>query len=929
MKHELLAPAGSYDTCRAVLAAGADAVYLGGARYGARAFAQNFSESEILAALDLAHLHGKKIFLTVNTLLKNRETGAELFRWLKPYYEHGLDAIIVQDYGVFQFVRERFPRLPVHASTQMSVANVYGASFLKKQGISRVITARELSLSEIRRIHEEAAVEIESFVHGALCYCYSGQCLMSSLIGGRSGNRGRCAQPCRLPYQVRDEAGRVYRGKERFPLSPKDLCALDLIPQLCEAGVYSFKIEGRMKSPEYAAGVTQIYRKYLDMYEAAPERFEVEDTDRKALLALGSRSGFTRGYYDMRNGREMMALTDSSHSSGAAQDVYRTAEPDRIPAEGRIILRVGEPMCLTLWGERKEPGRPARGEPAEMISALEASGAGKSAEEKSGSAVCRRQEPEAGKSAEEKSGSAVCRRQETEAGKSAAEKSGSAVCRRQETEWKIKKITVTVTGEIVASAEKRPLTREDVRGRLSKTGDTPFALSGLEIVMDDGCFVPVKQLNELRRKAFCQLEQSMLHSYRRTLPVAEDALPERGMVAEDAFPEGETVAEDAFPGRGTVAEDAFPGRGTVAEDASPGRGTVAEDASPEGETVAEDVFPARGTVAEKMFSERENIESARLRVAGEDGTAGKKMSCGCGADREKQGVLNVLNVQVSDEKQLSEVLRYPFVSMVSLDFHNCGAQTSGDDAQMYASHFAVAERALRRIRSAGKQAAYCFPYVFRENTSLYYENDEWKEILRGFDTVWVRSYDSLEFCMEELRLRPEQISLDYGLYIYSETAYHAFAALGFGKYTASPELNQGELAHMPNEKAEFCLYGDTPMMVSAQCVYKNYLHCMKGKPSGTKLYLSDRYEKIFPVHRNCKDCYNVIYNSRPLYLLHQAGQIKKLAFGSCRIAFVSEDAGTVHRILRDYERSFLRGEDLQAPSRKEGFTNGHFRRGVE
>ena len=265
MKHELLAPAGSLDICKAVIHAGADAVYLGGSKYGARAFAQNFSESEVLEALDFAHLYGRRIMLTVNTLLKNREMGRKLYEYLKPFYEHGLDAVIVQDYGVFQFVRKYFPELPVHASTQMSVANVQGARFLQKQGAARIVTARELSLPEIRRIYDETGVEIESFIHGALCYCYSGQCLMSSLFGGRSGNRGRCAQPCRLSYQVTDETGKVYHRKEKYPLSPKDLCAVELLPQLCEAGIYSFKIEGRMKSLEYAAGVTGIYRKYLDL----------------------------------------------------------------------------------------------------------------------------------------------------------------------------------------------------------------------------------------------------------------------------------------------------------------------------------------------------------------------------------------------------------------------------------------------------------------------------------------------------------------------------------------------------------------------------------------------------------------------------------------------------------------------------------------
>ena len=343
-KHELLSPAGSLEICKAVLNAGADAVYLGGDKFGARAFAKNFTQNDIQEALDFAHMRGKKIFLTVNTLLKNKEIETELFSYLKPLYEHGLDAVIVQDYGVFQFVHRNFPELALHASTQMSVSNVSGSKFLVEHGAERIVTARELSRSEIRRIYDETGVEIESFIHGALCYCYSGQCLMSSMLGGRSGNRGRCAQPCRLAYQVTDERGNLLHKKEKYPLSPKDLCTISQLPQLCESGIYSFKIEGRMKKLEYAAGVTSIYRKCLDLYESCPEHYRVEDADMERLLAFGNRNGFTAGYYDMRNGRSMMTLTDSYHSSNEAKAAYQAPEETKVPVELKAVFHAGEPM---------------------------------------------------------------------------------------------------------------------------------------------------------------------------------------------------------------------------------------------------------------------------------------------------------------------------------------------------------------------------------------------------------------------------------------------------------------------------------------------------------------------------------------------------------------------------------------------------------
>ena len=204
-KVEILAPAGSMESLKASIAAGADAVYTGGMMFGARAYAHNLSKEELLEAIDYVHLHGRKLYLTVNTLIKEREMENELYEYLLPYYEQGLDAVIVQDIGVFRFIKEHFPGLALHASTQMTIAGIDGAKLLEREGAERVVTSRELSIEEVKKIADETDLEIESFVHGALCYCYSGQCLFSSFLGGRSGNRGQCAQPCRLLYQAEGE----------------------------------------------------------------------------------------------------------------------------------------------------------------------------------------------------------------------------------------------------------------------------------------------------------------------------------------------------------------------------------------------------------------------------------------------------------------------------------------------------------------------------------------------------------------------------------------------------------------------------------------------------------------------------------------------------------------------------------------------------
>lgn len=342
---ELLAPAGSYEGFEAALGAGADAVYVGGTLFGARAYAKNFDQDELLKAIDTAHIYGKKLYLTVNTLLKNKELTEQLYDYLLPYYEEGLDAVIVQDWGVFSAIREMFPGLHIHASTQMTITGPEGMRFLEEQGASRVVTARELSLEEIFAMHQASSLEIEAFIHGALCYSYSGQCLMSSILGGRSGNRGRCAQPCRLPYEV-SLPGKGYKGKkDTCPLSLKDISTIDILPQILHAGVTSLKIEGRMKQPGYTAGVTSIYRKYLDLlFEKGQENYQVLESDRQYLLDLFNRGGSCEGYYLMQNGPSMMAFSNEKKTGDIKPEIKKKKEK----VMGILLLYQGEPVTLKI-----------------------------------------------------------------------------------------------------------------------------------------------------------------------------------------------------------------------------------------------------------------------------------------------------------------------------------------------------------------------------------------------------------------------------------------------------------------------------------------------------------------------------------------------------------------------------------------------------
>ena len=328
---ELLAPAGNLEIFKGVIESGADAVYVGGSMFGARAYANNFTEEELLEAIDFAHLRGVKVYLTVNTLIKNSEF-SKLYDYLLVYYKRGLDAVIVQDIGVVKAIHEYFPSMEIHTSTQMTVTGADGVRFLSQFGVTRVVMAREVSLAEMKRIHEETGMELEAFVHGALCYSYSGQCLFSSILGGRSGNRGRCAQPCRLQYTVEGK-------KDEYILSLKDMCGIKALDKLHDAGVYSLKIEGRMKQLEYACGVVKYYRSYID------SKKPVSDADYDRIKALGNRCGFTDRYYFDHNGSDMVTYVKPNFVSNAAEP---SPEKRKLSIEGELVLREGEPGSLTV-----------------------------------------------------------------------------------------------------------------------------------------------------------------------------------------------------------------------------------------------------------------------------------------------------------------------------------------------------------------------------------------------------------------------------------------------------------------------------------------------------------------------------------------------------------------------------------------------------
>ena len=816
---EILAPAGSFDSMKAAVAAGADAVYMGGSRFGARAYADNPDEKGLLEAIDYVHLHGRRLYMTVNTLFKEDEL-KELENYMLPYCERGLDGVIVQDLGALAFMRRHFPGLELHSSTQMTVTSVYGARMMKEMGCSRVVTAREMSLEEIRRIHDEVDIEIESFVHGALCYCYSGQCLMSSLIGGRSGNRGRCAQPCRLPYSVyepgdisrmngkhsvpeqagqagarsriSEQTGKKNRGKkpassgqpgpsplnkssERYVLSLKDLCTLDILPDIIEAGVYSLKIEGRMKSPRYTAGVVSIYRKYVDRYlEQGRDGYCVEPEDRKMLLDLFDRGGFTDGYYARHNGRGMVALREKTEFREGNQKLFEYLDKTYVEAElkekvrGHVELAEGEPSRLTLE------------------------------------------------------------------------------CRKEK---------VQVLGQAPQAAEKQPMTREKVLKQLNKTGGSPFCFETLTAQIEGDLFLPVQALNELRRTGFQELETKLTGARAMT--------GEGGMGAESRQEENGADGAALVIGHSSAA-----------------------------------------------------LESRSVLIQ----TAAPQSQPGLTQSPAQPPAQPVLTAFLEETAQLSPVLARGEISVVYLDADGFSPDQWRDIAN--------------RCHDRGKQCWLALPQIFRSHAQRYLGASRHLLCQAGFDGVLIRALEETVWLKDLMEQEKPELPLPFGMdasvYGWNSRSAKVLASVGASVLAMPWELNSREMEPVLETcrglglTSELIIYGNAPMMVSAQCITNTVKGCTHKR--GT-LMMKDRTGAVLPVKNHCSFCYNTIYNPAPLSLLGSEKLVRRLRAERLRLQFTVEGTEQTEKVLDAFIGSFVYDRDVEVPFRD--FTRGHFKRGVE
>lgn len=502
-KPELLSPAGSMESLKAAVNNGCDAVYLGGKDFNARSSAENFSLEEINMACDYCHLRGVKVYVTVNTIYKDSELD-KLLKYVINLYEIGVDALILQDLGAVKIIKSAIPNMKIHGSTQMTANSLEDVNYLKNLGVSKIVLSRELGLTEIAEITKNTDVEIETFVHGALCVSYSGQCIMSSMLGGRSGNRGKCAQTCRLPYTIYEGANPM---KEGHLLSPKDMQTVTILPELIECGITSFKIEGRMKNPEYVAGTTGIYRKYIDLYFHNPDNYKVDKEDIKILTQLFNRGGFSEGYYlDGDDLGENMISIERPKSWG-----LQIGFVDNYVAKiNRMTIRTREPLLagdgIEVWTTDSPHVGTSISKPSKAGEIITVNLEGNIQKNDPVYRTYGKGIIDDLRRTWEKD------RRKMEIEGSVTAKIGQPLTLQL---WDNSGNIAFAKGKNVDKAQNRPLTKEVLSEKIKKTGSTPFILDNLTVDIDEDIFIGISDINELRRECCEILEKTIIKNSKR------------------------------------------------------------------------------------------------------------------------------------------------------------------------------------------------------------------------------------------------------------------------------------------------------------------------------------------------------------------------------------------------------------------------------
>ena len=897
---ELLAPAGSREALVAAVESGADAVYLAGNMFGARAYADNFDEEGMREAIRFAHLRGVHVHVTVNTIMDSREL-PELKKYLRFLYEAGADAVLVQDLGAARIVRETVPELPMHASTQMTVHNLDGVRALEALGFSRVVLSREVTLEAVRHICTQAKAEIEVFIHGALCVCYSGQCLMSSMIGGRSGNRGRCAQPCRLPYTLVDEKDNDMLGDSagKYLLSPRDMNTINLLPELLAAGVTSLKIEGRMKRPEYVAVAVGCYRRAVDSFLSGD--FAVPEEDSRALAQIFNRD-FTTAYLEKKQGRNMMSDKRPNNRGlmlGRVQEYHPLTEDS-----GLAVLRLSDGISagdqVDFWV--KVGGRvTATVQDMQLVTGLRGKHNLKNAGKNINRADKKNQERNQGKKQDRNQAKKLAKNasslnmqnllpvEKAAAGdmvaltvkgrvfpgdrvfkvydgklmeSAKAMYSTGAPVRRFGVRAVVRAavgqpLYLSFTDEYgnVAEAEtefmgqeamKRPLTKETLMKQIGRLGTSIFTLRELKAEISGHVMVPVSELNEVRRKCVEQLEKMRLADFQAAADKAR------------------------------------------AEAAAAVRAGLANFYS----------------VIEKTAS-----ENIRSRNRGETG----------------------ITVVADDLAKLSAALEGGADSIVF----------GGENYRHEAITLPMYEMAVKLAKTAGGKVVFNTPRIIRDGDLDAFHR--WLENIRdmGADGISIHNIGSL-YAARMMTDLP--VEADFSLISYNIETLRHFQELGISRAVLSPELNMTQLAELAGQSpvpVECLAEGNLELMVSEYCCTGSFLGGLDkgscGAPcvnSGKSFFLKDRKDIKFPLVMD-QYCHMHLLNGSRLSMLPHAMKFRQLGISSLRIDGRYMDEGQLRKTVRNYRKYMAYPAELTEAEKKavqqlegENITRGHYFRGV-
>ena len=889
---ELLAPAGSREALVAAVESGADAVYLAGNMFGARAYADNFDEEGMREAIRFAHLRGVHVHVTVNTIMDSREL-PELKKYLRFLYEAGADAVLVQDLGAARIVRETVPELPMHASTQMTVHNLDGVRALEALGFSRVVLSREVTLEAVRHICTQAKAEIEVFIHGALCVCYSGQCLMSSMIGGRSGNRGRCAQPCRLPYTLVDEKDNDMLGDSagKYLLSPRDMNTINLLPELLAAGVTSLKIEGRMKRPEYVAVAVGCYRRAVDSFLSGD--FAVPEEDSRALAQIFNRD-FTTAYLEKKQGRNMMSDKRPNNRGlmlGRVQEYHPLTEDS-----GLAVLRLSDGISagdqVDFWV--KVGGRvTATVQDMQLVTGIRGKSRLKNAKKNISKDDRKKQDRNQAKNLAKNASSLNMQNllpvEKAAAGDMVAltvkgrvfpgdrvfkvydGKLMDAAKAMYNTGAPVRRFGVravvraavgqplylSLTDEDgnVAEAEtefigqeamKRPLTEETLMKQIGRLGTSIFTLRELKAEISGHVMVPVSELNEVRRKCVEQLENMRLADFQQK--------------ADKARREAATAV----------------------------RAGLANFYS----------------VIEKTAS-----ENIRSRNRGETG----------------------ITVVADDLAKLSAALEGGADRIVF----------GGENYRHEAITLPMYEMAVKLAKTAGGKVVFNTPRIIRDGELDAFHR--WLENIRdmGADGISIHNIGSL-YAARMMTDLP--VEADFSLISYNIETLRHFQELGISRAVLSPELNMAQLSDLAGQSpvpVECLAEGNLELMVSEYCCTGSFLGGLDkgscGAPcvnSGKSFFLKDRKDIKFPLVMD-QYCHMHLLNGSRLSMLPHAMKFRQLGISSLRIDGRYMDEGQLRKTVRNYRKYMAYPAELTEAEKKavqqlegENITRGHYFRGV-